>query len=64
MPAAYIRQRIEIRHPVDDADQLWLYDSGARVGRLRLVDVNENARTFRPSGARDAISFARGEVKK
>ena len=64
VPAAYIRQRIEIRHPVDDADQLWLYDSGARVGRLRLVDVNENARTFRPSGARDAISFARGEVKK
>ena len=64
VPAAYIRQRIEIRHPVDDADELWLYDNGARVGRLRLVDTRENARTFRPSAAKDGISFARGEVKR
>jgi hypothetical protein len=31
VPGAYIRQRIEIRHPVDDATALTLYDNGARV---------------------------------
>jgi hypothetical protein len=48
VPAAYIRQRIEIRHPVDDNDELFLYDNDARVGRLKLVDTRENARVFKP----------------
>ena len=34
VPGAYIRQRIEIRHPVDDAGDLALYDNGARIARL------------------------------
>ena len=63
VPAAYIRQRVELRHPVDDPDELWLYDSGAIVGRVKLVDARENARTFRPSGSRERVSFSRGEVR-
>lgn len=36
----------------------------SRVGRLRLVDARENARTFDPSPGKDAVSFARGEVRR
>jgi len=62
VPAAYIRQRIEIRHPVDDPEALWLYDAGARVGRLKLVDVRENARTFTPTRTKERLSFSKNEV--
>jgi putative transposase len=62
VPAAYIRQRIEIRHPVDDPHELYLYDNGVRVGRIRLVDKQENARTFRPKTVETTISFAKGRV--
>ena len=30
VPPAYIRHRIEIRHPVDDPRELYLYDNGIR----------------------------------
>lgn len=63
VPGAYIRQRIEIRHPVDDAGDLALYDNGARIARLKLVDVRENARTFRPASAPTPVSYARGKVQ-
>ncbi|HUU04169.1 MAG TPA: hypothetical protein VM425_22220, partial [Myxococcota bacterium] len=59
VPAAYIRRRIELRHPVDESTELYLYDNGARVGRLKLVDVKENARTFRPTHAEAPIRLAR-----
>jgi len=61
VPAAYIRQRIEIRHPVDDPAELYLYDNAARVGRLNLVDTHENARTFRPTKQPSPISFAKAQ---
>jgi transposase InsO family protein len=64
VPAAYIRQRIEIRHPVDDNDELFLYDNDARVGRLKLVDTRENARTFRPDLSGTVLSFANGRVEE
>ncbi len=63
VPTAYIRQKIEIRHPVDDPTELFLYDNGARVGRLRLVDTQENARTFRPTKESSPISLARARVR-
>lgn len=62
-PAAYIRQRIELRHPVDDPAQLWLYDNGVRVGALKLVDTKENARTFRPTKAGSSLSFSSERVR-
>jgi putative transposase len=62
VPAAYIRQRIEIRHPVDDPEDLYLYDNGVRVGRIRLLDKQENARTFRPQQVSTHLSFHKGEV--
>jgi len=62
VPAAYIRQRIEIRHPVDDPEQLYLYDNGVRVGKIRLLDKQENARTFRPQQISTHLSFHKGEV--
>jgi transposase InsO family protein len=62
VPAAYIRQRIEIRHPVDDPQELYLYDNGARVGRIRLVDKKENAKTFRPRSVPNTLSFHKGSV--
>jgi hypothetical protein len=43
---------------VDDDAELFLYDSGARIARLKLVDTGENARTFRPSHSDSAVSFA------
>lgn len=62
VPAAYIRQRIEIRHPVDDPEELYLYDNGVRVGKIRLLDKQENARTFRPQQVSAHLSFHKGEV--
>ncbi len=64
VPAAYIRQRVELRHPADQPDELFLYDGGNRVGKLKLVDVKENARTFCPKREESAISYAKGRVEK
>ena len=62
VPPAYIRHRIEIRHPVDDPHDLYLYDNGLRVGRIKLVDKKENARTFRPQTVPTNFSFHKGRV--
>jgi putative transposase len=62
VPLAYIRHRIEIRHPVDDPQDLYLYDNGVRVGRIHLVDKKENARTFRPKTVTTNLSFHKGRV--
>jgi hypothetical protein len=64
VPGAYIRQRIEIRHPVDDEGDLTLYDNGARIARLKLVDVGENGRNFRPATAPTTVSYSRGKVAR
>jgi hypothetical protein len=34
-----------------------------RITRLKLVDVRENARTFRPASAPTPVSYARGKVQ-
>jgi transposase InsO family protein len=62
VPSAYIRQRVELRHPVDHPEELALYDDGERIARLKVVNVRENARTFRPAQATDAVSFADEKV--
>jgi hypothetical protein len=62
VPSAYIRQRIEIRHPVDDPEELYLYDNGVRIGKIRLLDKKENARAFRPQQVSTRLSFHKGEV--
>ena len=62
VPAAYIRQRIEIRHPVDEPEELYLYDNGVRVSRIKRLDKQENARTFRPQQVSTYLSFHKGEV--
>lgn len=64
VPAAYIRQKIELRHPVDDHRELFLYDNGIRVGKIKLLDKRENARTFRPRNVPTDISFHEGRIKK
>jgi putative transposase len=64
VPAAYIRQKIELRHPVDDPEELFLYDNGVRVGRIKLLDKKENARTFRPQNVATNISFHQGRTLK
>lgn len=63
VPAAYIRKRVEIRHPVDDDHALVLYDNDVRIARLNLVDVKENGKTFTPSRSKTSISYATGEVR-
>jgi transposase InsO family protein len=63
VPPAYIRHRIEIRHPVDDPEELYLYDNGVRVGRIKLVDKKENARTFRPKSVPLKLSFHKGRIQ-
>jgi transposase InsO family protein len=57
VPAAYIRQRIEIRHCVDEPHRLFLYDNDVRVGPIKLLDKKENARTFRPKKITTTMSF-------
>jgi len=61
-PTAYIRQKIEIRHPIDDPEDLYLYDNNIRVGSIKLVNKKENARTFRPQNIPANISFHKGRV--
>jgi putative transposase len=63
VPAAYIRHRVEIRHPVDEPEELFLYDNGARITKLKPLDKQENARTFRPQKTDAPLSFARKEVR-
>jgi putative transposase len=62
VPAAYIRQKIELRHPVDDPQELYLYDSGVRVGKIKRLDKKENAKTFRPQSVPTSLSFHKGQV--
>ncbi|MBW2021169.1 MAG: Mu transposase C-terminal domain-containing protein, partial [Deltaproteobacteria bacterium] len=62
VPPAYIRHRIEIRHPVDDPQELYLYDNGVRVGKIKMVDKKENARTFRPNTVPTNFSFHKGRI--
>lgn len=64
VPAAYIRQKIELRHPVDDPGELFLYDNDIRVGKVKLLDKRENARTFRPQDVPTHISFHQGRTLK
>jgi putative transposase len=63
VPSAYIRQKIELRHPVDDPQELYLYDNDIRVGRIKLLDKKENARTFRPKQITTHLSFHQGRVR-
>lgn len=63
VPAAYVRQKVEIRHPVDEPQELYLYDNDVRVGRIKLVDKKENARTFRPKQVPTTLSFHKGRVR-
>ena len=63
VPAAYIRQKIELRHPVDDPQELYLYDSGVRVGKIKLLDKKENARSFRPQRVPTSLCFHKEEVR-
>jgi len=63
VPAAYIRQRVQLRHPVDAPDDLALYDNDQRVCKVKLVDVRSNARTFKPRVDETAVSFSKRRVK-
>lgn len=64
VPSAYIRQRIDVRHPVDDDQELYLYDRDVRVGNLKFVDKRQNAKTFKPDRSETVISYAKGKVEK
>ena len=46
----------------DVPEELFLYDNGLRVGRIKLLDKQENARTFRPQQVSTHLSFHKGEV--
>jgi putative transposase len=62
VPPAYIRQKIEIRHPVDEPRELYLYDNAIRVGRIKQLDKKENAHTFRPHSIPTNLSFHKRRV--
>jgi putative transposase len=61
VPAAYIRQRVEIRHPVDAPDELFLYDKGAKIARLKRLDAIENGRVFRPEKPKSDVRFSESD---
>ena len=63
VPAAYVRQKVDVRHPVDNPEELFLFDNGVRITTLKLVDKKENARTFRPQQTSTDVSFAHRVVK-
>jgi hypothetical protein len=63
VPSAYIRQRIELRHAIDDEAELFLFDNGIRVAALKLVDAKQNCRVFTPSKAHTPVSYATGKVR-
>jgi len=48
---------------VDDPQELFLYDNGIRVGRVKLLDKRENARTFRPQQVTTQLSFHKKKVR-
>jgi len=48
VPAEYIGQKIEIRHPDDRPQDLYLFDHDEPIARLHRVDLNANAATQRP----------------
>lgn len=62
VPAAFIRQRVEIRHPVDAQEELSLYDNGARIARLKRLDAMENGRVFRPEKPKSDVRFSDSEL--
>ena len=64
VPTAYIRQRVDVRHPVDAGGELYLYDKDIRVCRLKFVDKRQNARTFKPHLVQPTISYANGKVQQ
>ncbi len=64
VPTAYIRQRVDIRHPVDAEQELYLYDKDIRVGHIKFVDKRQNSRTFKPNQSQTTISYAKGKVQK
>ena len=48
VPAEYIGQKIEIRHPDDRPQDLYLFDHHEPVARLHPVNLTENAATTKP----------------
>jgi putative transposase len=51
-PAAYVKQRVELRYVQDRPSEIYLYDNGVRIQRLHPVDTMVNGRTYR-AGTRD-----------
>ena len=47
-PADWMGKTVEIRHPLENPDQLYLFAGGKPVCRLRPVNLVENARTTKP----------------
>jgi transposase InsO family protein len=62
VPAAYIHRNVEIRHHVDAPEELYLYDNGLRVGKIKLLDKQENTHTFRPQELSTHLPFHKGEA--
>jgi hypothetical protein len=47
-----------------DRPTLKLRDNGIRVGKIKLLDKRENARTFRPQKVPTQLSFAQRRILK
>lgn len=47
-PADWMGKTVEIRHPLDDPDQLYIFAHGKPACRLRPVNLVENARSSKP----------------
>ncbi len=62
VPVAYIHRHVEIRYPVDAPEELYLYDNGVRVGKIKLLDKQENTGTFQPQQFSTHPAFHKGEV--
>ena len=39
-----------------------IYDDGARIAKLKLVNAGENARVFRPDPAKSVVRFSQKKV--
>lgn len=57
VPARFIGKTVELRFAQDCPTDVYLYDDGLRVQRLKIVDAKENGRIYRPQPRDTVIPF-------
>jgi transposase InsO family protein len=54
VPSEFIGRRVELRFTQDAPNDIYLYDKGLRVQKIKVVDAKANGKLYRP-GPREAV---------